>query len=61
MPTTLTINGYDHAGKTAETIARRLYGRNAEVIRQYTRGNAYDFKIRKSGVTVARGIARGSE
>jgi len=53
---TLTIKGREYKGKTAETIAKRLFGRKAVLTKGFTRGNMFDFKIRVSGVTVARGI-----
>lgn len=53
---TLTIKGYEHKGKTAETIAKRLYGRKAVVTTGFERGNMFDFKVKVDGVTVARGI-----
>lgn len=53
---TLTIKGHEYKGKTAETIAKRLYGRKAEVSTGFQRGSMFDFKIRVGGVTVARGI-----
>lgn len=58
---TLTIKGHDFKGKTAESIAKRLFGRKAVLTVGYrSTYGGFDFKIRVAGVTVARGIGRGA-